>query len=289
LSVALIAYILDRLFGEFKFIRHPIEIIGAYITWFESFFYKDSIYRGIILLLHVVVLFGLLALIVESISHFLVLAFFSSMFLAHTMLYQSVLDVVNSTEPRDKLAMLVSRDTKELSESEVNKAAIETYSENLSDGVIAPLFYLLFFGFTGVVIYKAINTLDSMVGYKTERYEKFGKASAVVDDIVNFIPSRITALLISILFFSRKSLNFFKYAKKHDSPNAGYPISAMALYLDLSLGGNTKYFGKIKNKAYFGNGRKEIAKEDVLKALSFRNRLDIFIIGLLFLGSIYEF
>jgi len=118
-----------------------------------------------------------------------------------------------------------------------------------------------------------------MVGYRNEHYEKFGKVSALLDDLVNFIPARITALLIAILMGSKKSfLNFYSYGKKHDSPNAGHPIAAMALALGVKLGGDTSYFGKIKKKAWFGEGREEIKTQDIQKALTFQWRLDIFII-----------
>ena len=124
-----------------------------------------------------------------------------------------------------------------------------------------------------------------MVGYRNEKYEKFGKFSARLDDVANFIPSRITAILISILFFSLKALLKFRvFGKKHESINAGFPISAMALAINVKLGGPTSYFGKIKNKPFFGDGKENIENEDVLKALSLRNRLDIFIIIVLILG-----
>jgi len=294
MSVALLAYVLDRLFSEFGFIRHPVQVFGDFITWFEKLFYKDSVFRGAVLLLVSVIIFGSIALLIERVTSIFnpfieiaILGFLSSMFLAHTMLYQSVLNVANSNEPQRDVAMIVSRDTKELTNSQSYKAAIESYAENLSDGVIAPLFFLLLFGFSGVVIYKVINTLDSMVGYKTKHYINFGKVSALTDDVVNFIPSRITAFLIALLTFRRRSFRYANFAKGHESPNAGYPISAMALYLGVSLGGATSYFGKIKEKPYFGDGRKEINKNDVLKALEFRNSVDVFIIILLVFGSIY--
>ena len=134
-------------------------------------------------------------------------------------------------------------------------------------------------------MYKAVNTLDSMVGYRNEKYEKFGKFSARLDDVLNYIPARITAVLIAFLFFSKKAfLEFSKYGKKHESFNAGLPISAMALSINVKLGGPTSYFGKIKNKPYFGDGEIEIKNSDVFKALSLKNRLDIFIILVLILG-----
>jgi adenosylcobinamide-phosphate synthase len=163
--------------------------------------------------------------------------------------------------------MVVSRDTKDLSESEIYKAAIESYGENLSDGVVAPLFYLLLFGLPGIILYKTINTMDSMVGYKNKRYEKFGKVAAKLDDLANFIPSRLTALLIMIVAKQKPLLGFYEDGKKHESPNAGHPITAMALALGVQLGGDTSYFGKIKHKPHFGKGREEITKEDVYKAL----------------------
>jgi adenosylcobinamide-phosphate synthase len=182
--------------------------------------------------------------------------------------------------------MLVSRDTADLSESGVNKAAIETYAENLSDGVIAPLFYLLLFGLPGIILYKAVNTLDSMVGYRTERYEKFGKPSARLDDLLNYIPSRLTALLIMFLSGTKPLPGFYENGRLHESPNAGHPITAMALALNLTLGGDTRYFGEMKKKAAFGSGREAITEEDVRSALAIRKEIDRFVLFLLGIGSI---
>jgi adenosylcobinamide-phosphate synthase len=180
---------------------------------------------------------------------------------------------------------LVSRDTENLSESEINKAAVETYAENLSDGVIAPLFYLLVFGLVGLFLYKAINTLDSMVGYRNEKYEKFGKVSARLDDVANYLPSRITAVIILALFGRLGKLaQTWRYGALHESPNAGYPIAAMALSLDISLGGPTPYFGKMKEKPYFGEGKREITAADVQRALTLQWKLDTLVIVLLGVG-----
>ncbi|QKF78742.1 adenosylcobinamide-phosphate synthase CbiB [Arcobacter defluvii] len=290
-EVALIAYILDRVFREFeelKFFKHPIILMGNYISWFQKYFYKDSIFRGVLLTSSLLFIVFIVSYLLSLFDNILVQGFLASFTLSSKLLYDSVKDVVSSDDiniKREKISMLVSRDTKELSDSDINKAAIETYGENLSDGVIAPLFYLLCFGIVGAFIYKAVNTLDSMVGYRNEKYEKFGKFSARVDDVLNFIPARITAILISILFFSLKALlEFKKYGKKHDSFNAGLPISALALAINVKLGGPTSYFGKLKDKPYFGDGKEIIEKDDVLKALSLRNRLDIFIIIVLVLG-----
>ena len=204
----------------------------------------------------------------NTVLNILITSFIASMFIAHRMLYDSVKAIIDAPNKQELIAMLVSRDTKELSESDTYKAAIETYAENLSDGVIAPLFYLSLFGLVGIVLYKAVNTMDSMVGYRTAKYEKYGKVAARFDDILNYIPSRLTALLIMLLGREKNIFAFYKDGKKHDSPNAGHPITAMALVLGLKLGGDTSYFGKVKKKASFGVGRESITAQDVKNALN---------------------
>jgi adenosylcobinamide-phosphate synthase len=289
LEITLLAYLIDKIFGEFSFIRHPVIIMGDYIKWFEKRFYKDDIFRGSILTITLIVIVWIVIDLISSNLHtilpwyieLILISTLASTTIASNMLYASVKDLIKNP---DNIKYLVSRDTKELKSSDINKAGIETYAENLSDGVIAPLFYLLLFGLEGAFIYKAINTLDSMVGYRNMHYEKFGKFSAIIDDVVNYIPARITAILISLLMFNPKALfNFYRYGKKHDSPNAGHPISAMALAIGVKLGGDTIYFGKLKKKAHFGEGRDNIGKEDILKALSFQWRLDILL--LLIIGA----
>ncbi len=282
-NVTLIAYIIDKLFGEFTFIRHPVIIMGDYIKWFEKNFYEDDVFRGVLLNL---TLISIVTIVVCYLSIFIryifpeyigyiLLGTIASTTIASKMLYTSVKDILNNPQ---NIRYLVSRDTKELSQSEINKASIETYAENLSDGVVAPIFYLLFFGLCGAFVYKAINTLDSMVGYRNDRYEKFGKFSAKLDDIANYIPARITALIIVILSMKSKTFKFYRYGKLHESPNAGHPISAMALSLDIRLGGDTSYFGKIKKKPYFGDGKSDINKKDIENALKLQPKLDIFIV-----------
>ena len=276
--IVIFAYLIDRMFGEFKFMKHPVIFFGEMIEFFEEKFYKDSVKRGVYLVLFMLVFIGLITLAIESYLSYLpsflnilITSVIASIFVAHNMLIESVKNVLHAEDKKEAISMLVSRDTEHLSESDIYKASIETYAENLSDGVVAPLFYLLFFGILGIVIYKVINTMDSMVGYKNERYENFGKATAILDDIVNYIPSRITAVLI--MLFSKEArekyglLGFYEDGQKHESPNAGHPITAMALVLGVKLGGDTYYFGKLKHKAHFGVGREEITKTDVENCL----------------------
>ncbi len=274
--IALLAYGIDRIFGEFRFIKHPVIVIGEVIAFFESKLYAKSRAKGCLLVVLVLGSVGGFAFILEYYLELFnpffmipISSFIASMFIAHRMLRDEVKSIAleNDLEKkRKRVAMIVSRDCESLSFSECNKAALESYAENLSDGVVAPLFYLTLFGLPGVIIYKTINTLDSMIGYKNKRYLEFGWCVAKIDDIANYIPARLTALLIMIR--SKKfSKEAFKHAKLHESPNAGYPISAMAFALGVKVGGDTSYFGKIKKKAHFGVGKKDISKSDVLKAL----------------------
>ncbi|PLY05299.1 MAG: cobalamin biosynthesis protein CobD [Arcobacter sp.] len=279
LNLLFLSYFIDFLFGEFsqfKYFKHPIIYMGNYISWFEKMFYKDSIFRGFLLTISLFIIVITVTSILNLFDNLIFQAFIASFTISSKMLYDCVKEIIISQNPKQSISMLVSRDTKDMTDSDVNKAAIETYAENLSDGVIAPLFYLLFFGLYGAFIYKAINTLDSMVGYRNKRYENFGKFSAKVDDIVNYIPSRLTAILIALLFRSKHALkNFYRFGKLHDSPNAGHPISAMALVLNIKLGGPTSYFGKIKNKPYFGEGEEVIKKENIIEALKFKSKFDL--------------
>lgn len=299
LLIAFFAYLIDKYFGEFAFfntskLKHPVVYIGTLITFFEQHFYKNSITRGLILVLFVLTvttsLSYLLELFLDGLPFVLELifsSFFASIFIAYKMLHDSVEAVLGAKNKQEAIAMLVSRDTQDMNESDIYKASVETYAENLSDGVIAPLFYLSLFGMVGIVVYKTINTLDSMVGYKNERYEKFGKVAARLDDIANFIPARLTAFLIIMLSDNEERCIYKHDAKKHESPNAGYPISAMAYTLHVRLGGPTSYFGKIKEKAYFGVGRYMVRRADVIVALNMKEEIDkviLFVIIALYLS-----
>ena len=281
--MTLLAFLIDKIFGEFSFIKHPVIFMGDYIKWFENRFYKDTIFRGFILLSTLLIIVFLISYTIHIILNqfnpiisLIISATIASTTIASNMSYKSVYDI--SINPKN-IKYLVSRDTDNLSNSDINKASIETYGENLSDGVVAPIFYLYLFGMEGAFIYKAINTLDSMVGYHTDKYENFGKVSAKLDDIANFIPSRLTAIFITIINF--KAYKFYKYASGHSSPNAGYPISAMALATGVRLGGDTQYFGEMKKKPYFGDGRDNIEVADIFNALNIGRRVDILMIIIL--------
>ena len=291
--LALAAYLLDRFFGEFP-LTHPVVWMGRYIAWFERVFYADSVFRGGILTLSLLAIVGgIVSPVSAGVAYlpewagFAVIALLASTGLAFRMLGESVRGVLASDDPKAAVAMLVSRDTAGMSESDVNKALVETYAENLSDGVVAPLFWLLVAGLPGIALYKAVNTLDSMVGYRTARYERFGKVSARLDDLLNWIPARLTLLLILSVSFSRAALRAVRQsAAGHESPNAGYPIAAMAGAVGVALGGPTSYDGKVKNKPFFGEGRREITRSDVHAALRLGAKIDgLLVIILLILAG----
>lgn len=169
---------------------------------------------------------------------------------------------------RKQLSRIVGRDTAQLDAQEIRTAALETLAENLSDGVIAPLFWYLLLGLPGMAAYKMINTLDSMIGYKTERYKDFGCWAAHIDDVANWIPARLTALLM-VLSAGRPGLLRFvhKYGRQHASPNSGFPESALAGILDCRFGGTHTYFGQEFYKPYIGENPRDLTSDDARRAI----------------------
>lgn len=182
------------------------------------------------------------------------------------MVFQAVDESVD--KGRRQLSRIVGRDTANLDAQEIRTAALETLAENLSDGVVAPLFWYMLLGVPGMAAYKMINTLDSMIGYKTERYKDFGCWAAHIDDVANWIPARLTALLM-VLSAGRPGLLRFvnKYGRQHASPNSGYPESALAGILDCRFGGTHTYFGQEFYKPYIGENPRQLTTEDARRAI----------------------
>lgn len=167
-------------------------------------------------------------------------------------------------EGRRQVARIVGRDTSGLSAQEVRTAALETLSENLSDGVIAPLFWLVLLGTPGMLAYKMVNTLDSMIGYRTERYKDFGCCSARIDDVANFFPARLTAFLMIMASGQLKLLSFvWRNGRNHTSPNSGYPEAALSGILDCRFGGPHYYFGERFDKPYIGENDRPLTATDM--------------------------
>ncbi len=177
---------------------------------------------------------------------------------------------------RKQVARIVGRDTSNLSPQEIRLAALETLAENLSDGVIAPMFWFMLLGLPGMLTYKMINTLDSMIGYKNSRYLEFGQTAARIDDLANFIPARLTAWLMLLVSGNLHNLNFVKqFGKAHISPNSGYPEAALAAILNCRFGGTHDYFGTPVEKPYIGTTDRMVNTEDMLLAVKINNHAEL--------------
>ena len=202
--------------------------------------------------------------------------------LAGTTLIKEVKEVFRAVDEsvekgREQVARIVGRDTAGLSAQEIRTAALETLAENLNDGVIAPLFWLMLLGVPGMMAYKMINTLDSMIGYRNERYIDFGRFAAKTDDVAGWIPARLTAFLMLLAAGKLKLMPFVhKYGRQHLSPNSGYPEAALAAILDCRFGGPHDYFGEEVVKPYIGENDREIVTADMHKAVLI-NRLSEFV------------
>lgn len=293
-ELAALAYLIDLVFGEFP-CKHPVVLMGEFISRFERRFYRDRTLPGALLVISLIALTLLISVTLVYLCNLLpswlsliVLAMFASTGLAMKMLHESVAALLTAEQPKQVLSYLVSRDTKNMTETEIYKAGLETWAENLSDGVIAPLFYLLLFGLPGIAVYKAINTMDSMIAYKTERYFYFGKTAAIVDDIANYIPARLTALLIVVLADDKQRAwqCLLRDGNKLESPNAGFPIAAMAGALGVALGGDASYHGQVKHKPTQGLPINPVDKFTLTKALQMKTGINLIVLTLLAAGTL---
>ena len=269
-----IGLLLDRIIGDPPTWPHPVRWIGGLITKLTNLLNKGN-YRkgkGIVLLLAVVgiTFSAVFALTYAAYNlHFIVGIIVESILCAIGFAQKSLKDAAMSVfkplvggdikEARIKLSWIVGRDTEKLSEAEVTRGVVETVSENTSDGITAPLFFAFLLGAPGLWLYKAVNTLDSMVGHKNEKYHEFGFASAKMDDVLNYIPSRITGVIMitwtrnfSTKSFRTRMRGWWQDAKKHPSPNSGYLEAATAYQLGVQLGERNTYKGITSNRALMG-------------------------------------
>ncbi|EKE03412.1 MAG: hypothetical protein ACD_20C00207G0009 [uncultured bacterium] len=292
--IAIIAVAVDLIVGEFPG-KHPVQYLGDLIKCFEKVIYKNSVIRGFILAVVVIAIVAAIAAFIQSvvmklsvIPAVIILGVFASTGLASKTLkdyIKKVLLASTDEERRENLAIIVTRNTKLLDDKKVYSSLIESHSENLSDGVVAPLFYLIILGFPGLMVYKTISTLDSMIGYKNEKYENFGKVSAMIDDVANYIPARITGFIIWRLSRDRISWkNLEKEAKLYSSsPNAGYPVAAAAYNLGVKLGGPVYYGNNLVNKAEVGKEKTQDYQKAAFDFLSVHKKVDIIVLSALIL------
>ena len=289
------AWLLDRLLGDPSQLPHPIVFFGKAISWGEKRLNRGNhrLAKGALLALGLISATALATWSIErGLSHFspwaivpldLIFLFFS---LAGTTLCREVRMVFaaverSEEEGRKQVARIVGRDTSTLSAQEIRTAALETLAENLSDGVVAPLFYYLLFGLPGILTYKMINTLDSMIGYHSARYILFGRWAARIDDVANYIPARLTALLMLLVSGRLGLLGFvWREGKNHASPNSGYPEAALAGILQCQFGGPHYYFGELFDKPYIGSHPRELTLQDAKKGIRINQSVELAIIFL---------
>lgn len=284
----------DIVFGEYPLpFPHPVVLIGRFIDMLENGLYplceqdsKRQFLAGAILVLIVCLLTFFLTLgiiqsayMLSSFLGWLVVLFLGYTTLASTGLARAAAKVITSLEKggvegaRQSLSMIVGRDTAALDREEILKAVIETVAENTSDAVIAPLFYLLLGGVPLAMTYKAVNTMDSMIGYRNDRYKNFGTIAARLDDLANFVPARLSGVLILLAGWllgydpGRGWRVMKKYHHVHHSPNSGYPEAAMAGILGIELGGPGSYFGQMVDKGSIGEALSPIDEHHVKVAV----------------------
>lgn len=294
LPALLLALALDALLGEpawlYRRLPHPVVLIGRGIGRLERQLLtptqteRRKRLNGVLML--ALVAGG--AALVGALTHrllrgvpggWIVMGAVMSVFLAQRSLVEHVAAVARGldqglAEGRAAVARIVGRDPQRLDAAGIGRAAIESLAENLSDGIVAPLFWGLVAGLPGMLAYKAVNTLDSMVGYKNERYRAFGWASARLDDLANLVPARLTGLLLCFAAALGKPGMFLQIwhtmrrdAPRHRSPNAGWPEAAMAASLGLRLAGPRSYGGTMIEDAWMGDGRSDATPMDIRKAL----------------------
>ena len=297
----LAGWLMDLLLGDPAWLPHPVVGFGKLIAAGEKRWNKGGKRRLKGTLLAVALVIGAflftwsllclvrilaLALRLGSWPEIVISAIIIFFCLAGTTLIREVREVFLAVdrsleEGRTQVARIVGRDTSDLSAQEVRTAALETLAENLNDGVSAPLFWLALLGVPGMVAYKMINTLDSMIGYRNERYLEFGRFAARLDDVAGWVPARLTALLMLLVSGKLHLLPFVrKYGRAHLSPNSGYPESALAGILDCRFGGPHNYFGEEVYKPYIGENDRPLTTSDMLRSVRINRLVEVVMVGL---------
>lgn len=289
----LIGWTADKLFGDPRWLPHPVVAMGKIIAWGEKRLnkgnkrmMKGALFSIILILSSYLIIFFIIKGL-NYVNPYLSVAF-SSVVVFFCLAGKTLIDEVRNVfvavdssveEGRKQVARIVGRDTSALSPQQIRTAALETLSENLSDGVIAPLFWFILLGVPGMFAYKMINTLDSMIGYKSDRYKHFGCWAARIDDVANYIPARLTSLLMIVVSGKISLLSFVrKFGSQHASPNSGYPEAALAGILNCRFGGSNVYFGQRVEKPYIGYNDKELTSADLKVAVRVNTRTEILMV-----------
>ena len=288
----LAGYCLDLLLGDPDGFPHPIRLFGSAIYKGEKLLNKGNnrfVKGALLTIILCAIVFAFFHLTSRLLLAWQPVAYliFSTVFVYYGLANKSLIDegqkVFTVLEEQGleaghkQLSRIVGRDTSALTPQQIRIAVLETMSENLSDGVVAPLFYYAIAGVPGMMTYKMINTLDSMIGYRNERYEGFGKFAARLDDLVNFIPARITALLMALVSWSRRGFHFiFQYGNKHKSPNSGYPEAALAGIMDTRFGGPNVYHGKLVEKPFIGKNDRTVMHDEIKRVSLINHKVCLF-------------
>lgn len=289
----LIGWTADKLFGDPRWLPHPVVAMGKIIAWGEKRLnkgnkrmMKGALFSIILILSSYLIIFFIIKGL-DYLSPYLSILF-SSVVVFFCLAGKTLIDEVRNVfvavdssveEGRKQVARIVGRDTSALSPQQIRTAALETLSENLSDGVIAPLFWFILLGVPGMFAYKMINTLDSMIGYKSDRYKHFGCWAARIDDVANYIPARLTSLLMIVVSGKISLLSFVrKFGSQHASPNSGYPEAALAGILNCRFGGSNVYFGQRVEKPYIGYNDKGLTSADLKVAVRVNIRTEILMV-----------
>lgn len=289
----LLGWLLDFVFGDPSRLPHPIVWFGKMIAWGEHRLNhgshrmaKGAVMAICLILMVFFIVWGLKRLVPNMVLWLILDTIIIFYCLAGTTLIREVREVFlaldrSLDEGRQQVARIVGRDTSQLTAQEVRTAALETLAENLSDGVIAPLFWFALLGTPGMLAYKMVNTLDSMIGYRTERYKDFGCWAARIDDVANFIPARLTALLMVIASGKLSLLKFvWKNGRRHASPNSGYPEAALAGILNCRFGGPHIYFGELFDKPFIGENDRELTTRDMRTAVRINRTAELLMLAL---------
>lgn len=291
-----VGYVLDLLLGDPRWLPHPVRFFGNLITFGEKKlnngskrFLKGAILT-VVLCLGVYAFFYYMQEILPLWARYIFNSIFVFYGLANKSLLQEGTAVYGSLyrqgleAGRKRLSWIVGRDTSKLQENQVRIAVLETLSENLSDGVIAPLLFYAVGGVPAMMLYKMINTLDSMIGYKSERYLYFGRFAARLDDVANYIPARVTAFLMVLVSFSKRGWQYiFKFGHQHASPNSGYPEAALAGIMNCRFGGPNVYHGMVVEKPYIGEYQREIQHEELRKVMFINHAVTFVVVVLIVL------
>ncbi|WP_298563556.1 adenosylcobinamide-phosphate synthase CbiB [uncultured Aliiroseovarius sp.] len=295
-----LALILDAFMGEpdwaWKRVPHPAVLMGRAIGWLERNLNEgdNRFFNGAMGVFVLAAVAGILGQVIQYLPFGGLLEIIvAAILLAQKSLAQHVQAVADALrqsteEGRNAVAMIVGRDTKDMTDDAIARGAIESAAENFSDGVVAPAFWFLIAGLPGLMVYKLVNTADSMIGYRNERYEQFGKFAARLDDVLNWVPARLTALILILASRQWSAWSVIRRdAPLHRSPNAGWPEAAMARTLNVALSGPRAYHGEMRDFPWVnGEGARDIGAKEVDQAVDALWSAWLVLLGVVFLLAV---